>query len=70
MVILPFGVLFSSLSGAICPGLFGVNLNVDEDLPNYFEALEQDDKFSMIKEEENMRKNYVSTNIWMHMIYL
>ena len=39
--------------------MIDVNLNVDEDLPNYFEALSNESKDAMIKEEENMRNNYV-----------
>jgi hypothetical protein len=57
--LIPFSVGVSTLIDHISPGCIGVNLNVDENLPNYFEALEKDDKLNMIAEEDNMRKNYV-----------
>ncbi len=45
---------------AIKPGVFDLKLKIDENLSNYFEALEVEDKQWMIAEEENLRKNYVS----------
>jgi hypothetical protein len=41
---LPFSFIIKAIIEAVAPGVFGVNLNVDEDLPNYFEALEPSDK--------------------------
>jgi len=60
IVLIPLSVLISSILEAVKPGLIGVQLNVDEDLPNYFAALQKEDKESMLKEEDNMRRNYVS----------
>ena len=47
----------------LAPNYFHVNLSIDENLPNYFEALEEVDRNTMIAEEENMRKTYVSFNL-------
>jgi putative AlgH/UPF0301 family transcriptional regulator len=57
--LIPFGHAVVAIIDHLSPGLLGVKLNVDENLPNYFEALEKDDKLSIIAEEDNMRKNYV-----------
>lgn len=56
---IPFTSIFTSIVEHFKPGYFDVDLNIDEDLNNYFEALEDDDKRGMILEEENIRKNYV-----------
>jgi len=51
LVVLPFGRVISWMIGKLLPGVFGVNLNVDEDLSNYFDALEEDDREWWKKEE-------------------
>ena len=48
LVFIPFGSLFTLLVSYIKPGLLDINLNIDEDLNNYFEALEDSDKQWMI----------------------
>ena len=50
----------TAIINAIKPGAIGISLNIDENLPNYFEALEEGDKDAMISEEEYLRKNYVT----------
>jgi len=57
---IPFSAIFTAIAEAVKPGVFALNLNIDENLSNYFEALEDDDKKWMILEEENLRRNYVS----------
>ena len=49
---------FAWMINLVKPGIFDINLNVDEDLGNYFESLEQDDKKQILAEEENLRRNY------------
>lgn len=58
--IITLGYLLSSLANMCCKGLFSTELNVDENLENYFVSLEEDDKMWMIMEEENLRSNYVN----------
>jgi hypothetical protein len=60
IVAIPMAKVIKVFVEAIKPGFFDIDLNVDEDLNNYFEALEESDKNQMIKEEENLRNNYVS----------
>lgn len=60
--LIPFGSAVVFLIELCKPGAFDVKLNIDENLSNYFEALEQSDKNLMILEEENLRKNYVTLN--------
>jgi len=55
LFMMPFGFIIMGIIGMVAPGVFGVHLNVDEDLANYFEALEMDDRNWMLKEEDNMR---------------
>jgi hypothetical protein len=55
---LPITTILLFIINLIKPGHMDINLNIDEDLGNYFEALEQDDKNMIIKEEENLRRNY------------
>lgn len=59
-VCVPSGKILGGLADLVSPGLFKVKLNVDENLPNFFEALEKGDKEWTLKEENNLRKNYVS----------
>jgi len=44
IVLLPLIFMITSFVNAISPGMCGVSLKVDEDLSNYFEALEEPDK--------------------------
>lgn len=60
LITVPFGTMITTILARIFPGIFGINLNVDENLPNYFDAVDQNDKNWSIKEEENMRREYVS----------
>ncbi len=60
--IIPAVNLISTIVEFFKPGCFDVKLNIDENLGNYFEALEESDKKTMISEEENLRKNYVRTS--------
>ncbi|CDW91100.1 UNKNOWN [Stylonychia lemnae] len=60
IILIPFGKIFTAIVSLIKPGAFDANLKIDENLGNYFEALEKPDKNWMIQEEENLRKNYVS----------
>ena len=59
-IIIPFGSMFYAILDFIRPGVFDVDLKIDENLSNYFEALEDVDKNWIRVEEENLRKNYVS----------
>ena len=52
--------MFYAILDFIRPGVFDVDLKIDENLSNYFEALEDVDKNWIKVEEENLRKNYVS----------
>ena len=58
--LVPFSSIFTAIVEFFKPDAFKLNLNIDENLGNYFEALEQDDKNQMIVEEENLRKVYVT----------
>jgi hypothetical protein len=46
------------------PGMLDVKLNIDENLPNYYEGLEDEDKAWMRNEESNLRKKYVSYHFY------
>lgn len=59
MVWLPLALVIWKIINSITGGYFTLKLNVDENLHNYFEALDSDDKRFSVLEEENMRKNYV-----------
>jgi len=39
-ILIPFGKLFTAIVNLIKPGAFDVSLKIDENLGNYFEALE------------------------------
>jgi len=39
-VLLPVSAIITSIANAIKPGCVGINLNIDEDLPPFFDALE------------------------------
>jgi hypothetical protein len=59
---IPFGVTLLFVIEKIAPQLLdigGLQKNKDEDLNNYFEALDEFDKRHIIKEEEYFRDNYV-----------
>jgi hypothetical protein len=58
--LVPFGYLVLALIEYLRPGLLNVNFKINEDLKNYFEAVDQDDRLFMITEEENVRDRYVS----------
>ena len=58
LIVLPFTKLVLGIIEAIVPGQFGVNLNVDEDLPRYFKALDEEDRSDWLAEEDNMRNRY------------
>jgi hypothetical protein len=60
LFIIPFTKVIATIITAIRPGFFDLDLKIDENLSNYFEALEESDKKSMMLEEDNLRKNYVS----------
>lgn len=59
VVLIPFTSIFTALVNLVKPGAFDLKLDIDEDLSNYFHALEDEDKTWMILEEENMRRHYV-----------
>lgn len=59
-ICVPFGKVVYSIINHFKPGLLDVNLNIDENLGNFYEALEEEDKAWMKSEETNLRKNYVS----------
>jgi len=40
-ILIPFGKIFTAIVNAIKPGVFNVSLKIDENLGNYFEALEE-----------------------------
>jgi TRAP-type uncharacterized transport system fused permease subunit len=44
LAMIPFGSAIVSLFNAVKPGVFSLNFKVDEDLQNYFEALDDQDK--------------------------
>ena len=62
IIVIPASKFIATLIEAAKPGYFDLDLKVDENLSNYFEALEESDKTWMVQEEENLRKNYVSVN--------
>jgi hypothetical protein len=70
LIFIPFSAIFTAIAEAIKPGVFSLNLNIDENLSNYFEALEQDDKKWMILEEENLRRNYVIDQNFLMFIFI
>lgn len=59
LIVTPVDQIVRAIITLAKPDYFKLNLNIDEDLANYFEALEASDKQSMILEEENMRNIYV-----------
>lgn len=61
LALIPLGPFFARCLNALKPGFLTVNFEVDEDLPNYFSALDENDRRFMIAEEENMREKYVRT---------
>jgi hypothetical protein len=48
---IPFGSLFVAIVNLLKPGFMDITLNIDENLSNYFEALEEQDKQWMVEEE-------------------
>lgn len=52
---IPLGHILVMIVDVFAPSLLHVNLNIDENLPNYFDALEDIDRENMIAEEENLR---------------
>lgn len=56
----PLGKIVLQAASFISPGAFNVKMNIDENLPSYFEALEKGDKEWMLKEETNLRRTYVT----------
>jgi hypothetical protein len=60
IICIPFGNLVATILSFIKPGVFEIKLNIDENLPNFYEALEEEDKKWMRSEESNLRKKYVS----------
>jgi hypothetical protein len=69
IIILPFSTILIAIVDACKPGLLDMNLNIDENLGNYFEALEKDDKKWLILEEENIRRTYVIFNFTFNLFY-
>lgn len=61
-VTIPFSKFLATVIEAFRPGFFDLDLKIDENLSNFFEALEDSDKQWIIQEEENLRKNYVSVS--------
>lgn len=61
LFIIPLGYILSGIASVFCKGLLVSDLNIDENLGNYFESLEMDDKKWMVMEEENIRNNYVNS---------
>lgn len=59
ITLIPLSQFLVFIITLIAPNCFSINLNIDENLPNYFEALEKNDKESMVLEEEYLRENYV-----------
>lgn len=59
VALIPFGSILTLFIDKLFPGFFGVNISVDEDLKNYFTALDQDDRHWIIAEEQHTRDNYV-----------
>ena len=57
--LIPFSSIVASVVEIFKRGVFSLGFVVDEDLPNYFTAVDASDKKFIIEEEENMRLNYV-----------
>eukprot|EP00347_Sterkiella_histriomuscorum_P023421 403334704 len=57
-ICVPFGKIGFAIINYFKPGILDVNLNVDENLGNFYEALEEEDKKWMQAEESNLRKKY------------
>lgn len=57
--LIPFGSLFAMIIDKLFPGVLHIDFSVDEDLKNFFTALEEDDKHWMLAEEQHTRDNYV-----------
>jgi len=58
LLTLPFGFVLKKIFEIIGGGTTEVNLKVDENLPNYFKALEKDDKQWLLEEENHVREKY------------
>ncbi len=63
LFLIPFGSILTTIISLINPGYLDIKLRIDENLSNYFLALEEDDKNWMVLEESNLRKNYVNFQI-------
>ena len=55
---LPFTLIIVSLINKVTSGYFTIKWEIDENLKNYFETIDADDRQWSILEEENIRKNY------------
>lgn len=65
LVFLPLSGLFMKIFNVIVKAR---NWEIDENLPNYFDAVDRDDKNFSVAEEDNMRKNYVLLYILINVI--
>jgi hypothetical protein len=59
-MILLIGIPLGAVSAWIlqCFGIGEVDINIDEDLANYYDAVEDEDRDEIIKDEENIRSEY------------
>jgi len=58
MFFIPLSAVFNAILNICVKGIFEVKLHIDEDLSNYFDALEPDDREWWVKEEEHVRNEY------------
>lgn len=57
---IPFGTMLLTVIEYLKPGIFEVDFTIDENLPNFFDALDPEDRKFILSEEANLRKNYVN----------
>lgn len=63
LVCLPTTLILVNILNKVTNGFFEIKLNVDENLANYFDAVDDEDRNWSVKEENHLRKAYVSATI-------
>lgn len=59
VVCLPTALILLSILNKLTKGYFEIRLNIDENLSNYFDTVDAEDRNWSIKEENHLRKEYV-----------
>lgn len=55
-----FGTMLLKVIEYLHPGIFDIDFTIDENLPNFFDAIDPEDRKFILLEEANLRKNYVN----------